>query len=76
MIKGELGSIEMLRDGIVQSRWRLLAAGIIGPALAALLLCTLGSLSPIRFDYRSLQGLHKLEAGTATIVRQASIPKP
>ena len=51
----------MLSDGIVQSRGRLLAAGIIGPALAALLLCTLGSLSPIRFDYRSLQDLHKLE---------------
>src|SRR6516165_2135809 len=51
----------MLRDSIVQSRWRLLAAGIIGPALATLLLCTLGSLWPIRFDYRSLQDLHKLE---------------
>src|SRR6516225_5058889 len=51
----------MLRDSIVQSRWRVLAAGIVGPALAALLLCTLGSLWPIRFDYRSLQDLHKLE---------------
>src|SRR5262249_53412177 len=51
----------MLRDGIVQSRWHLLAAGIVGPALAALLLCTLGSLWPIRLDYRSLQDLHKLE---------------
>jgi len=57
----KLGSIEMLRDGIVQSRWRLFAAGIVGPALAALLLCTLGSLWPIRLDYRSLQDLHKLE---------------
>ena len=72
----KLGSIETLRDSIVQSKWRLLTAGIVGPALAALLLCALGSLWPIRFDYRSLQGLHKLEAGTATIVRQASIPKP
>jgi hypothetical protein len=33
----------------------------VGPVLAALLLCTLGSLWPIRFDYRSLQDLHKLE---------------
>jgi hypothetical protein len=57
----KLGSIEMLRDGIVRSRWRLLAAGIVVPALAALLLCTLGSLWPIRLDYRSLQDLHKLE---------------
>jgi hypothetical protein len=57
----KLGSIEMLRDGIVQSRWRLLAAGIVGPTIAALLLCTLGSLWPIRLDYRSLQDLHKLE---------------
>src|SRR5262245_30384954 len=52
----------MLRDGRVQSRWHLLAAGIVGPVLAALLLCTLGSLWPIRLDYRSLQDLHKLEA--------------
>ena len=67
----------MLRDGIVQSRWRLLAAGIVGPALAALLLCTLGSLWPIRLDYRSLQDLHKLEGlGPATIVRQVSVPEP
>jgi hypothetical protein len=51
----------MLRDGITQSRWRLLVAGIVGPALVALLLCTLGSLWPIRLDYRSLQDLHKLE---------------
>src|SRR5262249_37968669 len=29
--------------------------------LAALLLCTLGSLWPVRLDYRSLQDLHKLE---------------
>ena len=57
----KLGSIETLRDSIVQSRWRLLAAGIVGPALAALLLCTLGSLWPVRLDYRSLQDLHKLE---------------
>ena len=57
----KLGSIETLRDSIVQSRWRLLAAGIVGPALAALLLCALGSLWPIRLDYRSLQDLHKLE---------------
>jgi hypothetical protein len=52
----------MLRDGRVQSRWYLLVVGIVGPALAALLLCTLGSLWPIRLDYRSLQDLHKLEA--------------
>jgi hypothetical protein len=51
----------MLRDGLVQSRWRLLAAGIVGPALAVLLLCTFGSLWPIRLDYRSLQDLHELE---------------
>src|SRR5262249_35441892 len=51
----------MLRDSIAQSRWRLLAAGIVGPALAVLLLCALGSLWPIRLDYRSLQDLHKLE---------------
>src|SRR5215475_6729720 len=51
----------MLRDGIVQSGWRLFAVGIVGPALATLLLCTLGSLWPIRLDYRSLQDLHKLE---------------
>src|SRR5690348_15915265 len=51
----------MLRDGTVQSRWRLLVAGIVGPALAAVVLCTLGSLWPIRLDYRSLQDLHKLE---------------
>jgi hypothetical protein len=57
----KLGSIETLRDSIVQSKWRLLTAGIVGPALAALLLCALGSLWPIRFDYRSLQDLHKLE---------------
>jgi hypothetical protein len=57
----ELGWIEMVRRGIVRSRWRLLAAAIIGPALAALLLCSLGSLWPIRLDYRSLQDLHKLE---------------
>src|SRR6516225_2633941 len=49
------------RYRILQSRWRLLAAGIVSPALAALLLCTLGSLWPIRLDYRSLQDLHKLE---------------
>src|SRR5262245_58422806 len=57
----KLGSIEMLRDGIVQSRWRLLATGILAPVLTALLLCTLGSLWPIRLDYRSLQDLQKLE---------------
>jgi hypothetical protein len=57
----KLGSIEMLREGIVQSRWRLLAAGVLGPILATVLLCTLGSLWPIRLDYRSLQDLHKLE---------------
>jgi hypothetical protein len=51
----------MLRDRIVQSRWHLFVAGIVGPVLAALLLCTLGSLWPIRLDYRSLQDLHKLE---------------
>ena len=51
----------MLRDVIVQSRWRLLAVGILGPALAGILLCTLGSLWPIRLDHRSLQDLHKLE---------------
>src|SRR5262249_1303154 len=51
----------MLRYGIVQSRWRLLAAGIVGPALAALLLCALGSLWPIRLAYGSLQALHRLE---------------
>src|SRR5215813_9863452 len=51
----------MLREGIVQSRWCLCAAGIVGPALAVLLLCALGSLWPIRLDYRSLQDLHKLE---------------
>src|SRR5262249_17358390 len=56
-----LGSIKMLRDSIVQSRWRLFATGIVGPVLAALLLCALGSLWPIRLDYRSLQDLHKLE---------------
>jgi hypothetical protein len=57
----KLGSIDMLRDGIVHSRWRLLAVGVAGPALAALLLCALGSLWPIRLDYRSLQDLHRLE---------------
>ena len=57
----KLGSIETLRASIVQSRWRLLTAGIVGPALAAVLLCALGSLWPIRLDYRSLQDLHKLE---------------
>src|SRR2546430_656215 len=51
----------MLADTIVQSRWHLLAAGIVGPALAAVLLCTFGSLWPIRPDYRSLQDLHKVE---------------
>jgi hypothetical protein len=56
-----LGLIELLRSSIFQSRWRLLAAGIVGPVLTALLLCTLGSLWPIRLDYRSLQDLHKLE---------------
>jgi hypothetical protein len=61
MVKVKLGSIEKLRDGIVRSRWRLLAAAVVGPVLAALLLCTLGSLWPIRLDYRSLQDLHKLD---------------
>ena len=51
----------MLRDSIVQSRWRIIAVGILGPALAAILLCTLGSVWPIRLDHRSLQDLHKLE---------------
>jgi hypothetical protein len=59
--KSKHGLIELLRDRIVQSRWSLLAVGIVGPVLAALLLCTLGSLWPFRLDYRSLQDLHKLE---------------
>jgi hypothetical protein len=57
----KLRSIEMLRDAAVRSKWHLLATGIVGPVLAALLLCTIGSLWPIRLDYRSLQDLHKLE---------------
>jgi hypothetical protein len=57
----KLGSIEMPLGGIARSRRRLLAAGILGPLLAAALLCAVGSLWPIRLDYRSLQDLHKLE---------------
>ena len=44
--------IEILRDAVVRSRWHLLATGIVGPVLATLLLCTIGSLWPIRLDYR------------------------
>jgi hypothetical protein len=50
----------MLADGIVRSRQHLLRR-ILGPLLVAALLCTLGSLRPIRLDYRSLQDLHKVE---------------